>query len=75
MNLPSRWVRRVMLAPAMVLLTIMVLTTLPLWMLLAAALSPFDLGNQLSSNRTQGVPNMITLVQAHAARLGESASS
>ena len=30
-----------MLAPAMVLLTIMVLTTLPLWMLLAAALSPF----------------------------------
>ena len=35
----------------------------------AAALEPFDLGNQLSSNRTQGVPNMIALVRAHAARL------
>ncbi|TCJ35140.1 SufE family protein [Parafrankia sp. BMG5.11] len=36
---------------------------------IAAALAPFDLKNQLSSNRTQGVPNMIALVQAHAARL------
>ena len=35
------------------------------------ALAPFDLKNQLSSNRTQGVPNMIALVQAHAARLAE----
>lgn len=35
----------------------------------AAALEPFDLKNQLSSNRTQGVPNMIALVQQHAARL------
>ena len=35
----------------------------------SAALEPFDLKNQLSSNRTQGVPNMIALVQAHAARL------
>src|SRR5215210_8659589 len=26
-----------------------------------AALAPFDLKNQLSSNRTQGVPNMIAL--------------
>lgn len=34
-----------------------------------AALAPFDLKNQLSSNRTQGVPNMIALVQQHAARL------
>jgi cysteine desulfuration protein SufE len=33
------------------------------------ALAPFDLKNQLSSNRTQGVPNMIALVQSHAARL------
>jgi 1-acyl-sn-glycerol-3-phosphate acyltransferase len=31
----------VVLAPAMVLLTVLVLTTLPVWMLLAAALSPF----------------------------------
>jgi cysteine desulfuration protein SufE len=38
----------------------------------AAALAPFDLRNQLSSNRTQGVPNMIALVQQHAARLAES---
>jgi cysteine desulfuration protein SufE len=36
---------------------------------IAGALAPFDLRNQLSSNRTQGVPNMIGLVQQHAARL------
>lgn len=35
----------------------------------AGTLAPFDLKNQLSSNRTQGVPNMIALVQEHAARL------
>jgi cysteine desulfuration protein SufE len=35
----------------------------------AAALAPFDLRNQLSSNRTQGVPNMIALIREHAARL------
>jgi cysteine desulfuration protein SufE len=34
-----------------------------------AALESFDLKNQLSSNRTQGVPNMIALVKQHAARL------
>lgn len=33
------------------------------------ALAPFDLSNQLSSNRTQGVPNMIALVKDHAARI------
>ena len=32
-------------------------------------LAPFDLSNQLSSNRTQGIPNMIALVQEHAARI------
>jgi cysteine desulfuration protein SufE len=35
----------------------------------SAALTPFDLRNQLSSNRTQGVPNMIALVREHAARI------
>ncbi|WP_336987129.1 SufE family protein [Altererythrobacter aquiaggeris] len=35
----------------------------------AARLAPFDLKNQLSSNRTQGVPNMIALVKQHAARI------
>jgi cysteine desulfuration protein SufE len=35
---------------------------------IAGALAPFDLGNQLSSNRTQGVPNMIALVKETAAR-------
>ncbi len=34
-----------------------------------AALAPFDLRNQLSSNRTQGIPNMIALVRETAARL------
>lgn len=33
------------------------------------ALAPFDLGNQLSSNRTQGIPNMIALIRETAARL------
>lgn len=32
------------------------------------ALAPFDLRNQLSSNRTQGIPNMITLIRATAER-------
>ena len=36
---------------------------------IAARLAPFDLKNQLSSNRTQGVPNMIALVREHAARI------
>ncbi len=35
-------------------------------------LAPFDLKNQLSSNRTQGVPNMIGLVKEHAARIAAS---
>ena len=34
-----------------------------------AALRPFDLKRQLSSNRTQGVPNMIALVRETAERL------
>jgi cysteine desulfuration protein SufE len=34
-----------------------------------AELSPFDLKNQLSSNRTQGIPNMIALIRETAARL------
>jgi cysteine desulfuration protein SufE len=35
---------------------------------IAAALAPFDLKSQLSSNRTQGVPNMIALIRETAAR-------
>ena len=34
-----------------------------------AALLPFDLKAQLSSNRTQGIPNMIALIRATAERL------
>ncbi|WP_181779063.1 1-acyl-sn-glycerol-3-phosphate acyltransferase [Pseudonocardia pini] len=41
MNLPPRWVRRLVLAPAMVLITAVVLATLPLWLLIGTALSPF----------------------------------
>lgn len=33
-----------------------------------ASLAPFDLKNQLSSNRTQGIPNMISLIRETAAR-------
>jgi cysteine desulfuration protein SufE len=36
---------------------------------IAAVLEPFDLSRQLSSNRTQGVPNMIQLVRDTARRL------
>ena len=32
------------------------------------ALAPFDLKSQLSSNRTQGIPNMIALIRETAAR-------
>jgi cysteine desulfuration protein SufE len=38
---------------------------------IAAALAPFDLKNQLSSNRTQGIPNMIALIRATAARYSD----
>ena len=34
------------------------------------ALAPFDLKNQLSSNRTQGIPNMISLIRETAGRYG-----
>ena len=34
-----------------------------------AALAPFELGKQLSSNRTQGIPNMIELIRQTAERL------
>ncbi|SFP75308.1 SufE family protein [Sphingomonas rubra] len=34
----------------------------------ADALRPFDLSAQLSSNRTQGIPNMIALIRETAAR-------
>jgi cysteine desulfuration protein SufE len=34
-----------------------------------AALARFDLANQLSSNRTQGIPNMIALIRESAGRL------
>ena len=33
-----------------------------------SALAPFDLSKQLSSNRTQGIPNMIALIRETAAR-------
>lgn len=36
-----------------------------------AELAPFDLKNQLSSNRTQGIPNMIALIRATAERYAD----
>ena len=38
---------------------------------LDAALAPFDLKAQLSSNRTQGIPNMIALIRETAARYSQ----
>lgn len=40
MKLPPRWFRRVVLCPAIVALTGFLLTTLPVWLVLAAVLSP-----------------------------------
>ena len=37
-----------------------------------AALAPFELAKHLSANRTQGIPNMIALIQRTAARLAVS---
>ena len=37
-----------------------------------AALEPFELSRQLSSNRTQGVPNMIALIRQTAARYADA---
>ena len=39
---------------------------------IAALLEPFALKNQLSSNRTQGVPNMIALIRETARRYVET---
>ncbi|MCY7270857.1 MAG: SufE family protein [Sphingomonas bacterium] len=36
---------------------------------IAASLAPFNLARELSSNRTQGIPNMIALVRETAQRL------
>ena len=40
---------------------------------IAEALGPFELSKHLSANRTQGVPNMITLVKATAERYAAAA--
>jgi 1-acyl-sn-glycerol-3-phosphate acyltransferase len=45
MPLPPIWVRRLVLAPALVLLAVALLTTLPLWLLLGLAVSPLVPGH------------------------------
>ena len=40
---------------------------------LAAELAPFELGKHLSANRTQGVPNMISLIRETAQRHASTA--
>jgi len=39
---------------------------------IAQALAPFDLSRQLSSNRTQGIPNMISLIKETATRYSKA---
>ncbi|MER7458598.1 1-acyl-sn-glycerol-3-phosphate acyltransferase [Micromonospora sp. NPDC126480] len=41
MPLPPRWLRRLLLAPGVVLLAVLMVTTVPVWALLALAVSPF----------------------------------
>src|SRR3954451_16344440 len=38
---------------------------------IAEAIAPFELSRQLSSNRTQGIPNMIALIRATAERYAD----
>jgi 1-acyl-sn-glycerol-3-phosphate acyltransferase len=38
--IPPRWVRRIVLAPAVVLLAFLAVTTIPVWLILAAVVSP-----------------------------------
>ncbi|MEV1285638.1 1-acyl-sn-glycerol-3-phosphate acyltransferase [Micromonospora sp. NPDC049679] len=45
MPMPPRWLRRLLLGPAVVFLAGLVLTTLPVWLLLAAAVSPLVPGH------------------------------
>jgi 1-acyl-sn-glycerol-3-phosphate acyltransferase len=45
MPLPPAWVRRLVLGPAVVLLALLLLTTLPAWLILAFAASPFVPGH------------------------------
>ncbi|MEE4349761.1 MAG: SufE family protein [Pacificimonas sp.] len=40
---------------------------------IAEQLAPFELSKHLSSNRTQGIPNMIALIRETAARLASGA--
>ena len=39
---------------------------------IATVLDPFDLRNQLSSNRTQGLPNMMALIRETATRMASA---
>jgi 1-acyl-sn-glycerol-3-phosphate acyltransferase len=45
MPLPPVWVRRLIIAPALVLVALVLLTTLPIWLLLALAASPLAAGH------------------------------
>ncbi|MFV2100120.1 1-acyl-sn-glycerol-3-phosphate acyltransferase [Micromonospora sp. LOL_024] len=45
MPLPPRWLRRLLLAPGVVLLAILLVSTVPVWALLALAASPFVPGH------------------------------
>jgi cysteine desulfuration protein SufE len=54
---------------ALVLLTVQDRTAAEILAIdMVQSLAPFDLSRQLSSNRTQGIPNMIALIRDTAAR-------
>ena len=52
--LPPRWMRRMVLAPAMIGLTVTLLLTLPVWLLVAAAASPLLPGPAPGAARAVG---------------------
>jgi len=43
--MPTRWVRRIVFGPLVVVLAVVLLTTLPVWLIVAVALSPFMPGH------------------------------
>jgi 1-acyl-sn-glycerol-3-phosphate acyltransferase len=45
MPLPPSWIRRLIIGPAVVALAVILLTTLPIWLILAVAVSPFMPGH------------------------------
>ena len=65
MPLPPRWLRRVLLAPLVLVLALVMVTTLPVWLLVAAAASPLVPG-RLRPLRVLWIGSVYLVVDAAA---------